>query len=823
MPFDDKSILYAPHYVQVERRGLYILIDPEAPNWIATDGRGARILQKLRVGRTFRELVNEYAADYGMDAAKAWLHVDSFLKDARRYRFADDEPFFHSPYTGRRDYLSLDGLKELWLHTNNSCNLTCAHCLVNSSPRGDAGLPGEKLKEIIDQADELGVNRFYFTGGEPMIHRDFFALAEYVTEGKGKELIVLTNGTLLHGERLERLKRFDPEKLKLQISLDGSNPQVNDPIRGEGSFERIVEGIENAVSIGFIPTITTAISARNLDDLEATVEFLSRLGVRNYHLLWLHRRGRALRGDGFFPYPEELIATVRRLKRRADELGITVDNFEALKARLTSRRGTKFDLGSAGIESLCVYPDGWVYPSAALAGCPELRCGNVMEQPLEVIWQNSRVCQELRNATVLRKALCQDCHLRFLCGGGDIEHSYLYSQQVSRNGGGFLGPDPYCRLHRAMLEDVLFELAEEERRAFNRKSGFDAPVIYRAMGEGAAHCAEDSPVQTVHSTCVLSFHADKRRVVQEFYAQAAEEPQESLCCPSGYLSEDISHIPQEVLERAYGCGSPVGLTEVREGEAVLDLGSGAGIDCFIAARKTGPSGMVIGLDMTDQMLEIATESRAPVAENLGYDAVRFLKGFMEAIPLRDKSVDLITSNCVINLSPDKKGVFREMWRVLKDHGRIVVSDIVSEGEVSPHIRANERLWGECIGGALTEEEFFSLLEQAGFYGLQTLKRTFWREVDGCRFFAVTVRGYKFEKREGCAFVGQRAVYHGPFKAVMDEEGHLFPRNEAVEVCTDTAAKLCSPPYRGLFTVTDPIQGGSEDYNYCGDGCCSVEG
>ena len=300
------------------------------------------------------------------------------------------------------------------------------------------------------------------------------------------------------------------------------------------------------------------------------------------------------------------------------------------------------------------------------------------------------------------------------------------------------------------------------------------PLVYRAMGEGAARCAEGSPIQTVHSTCVLSFPLDKRRVVREFYAQAAEEPKEDLCCPTGYSPEDTSHIPQEVLDRAFGCGSPIGLAEVGEGEVVLDLGSGAGIDCFIAARKTGPSGMVMGLDMTDRMLKTASESKVLVSENLGYDAVSFLKGFMEALPLWDKSVDLITSNCVINLSPDKKRVFREMWRVLKNHGRIVISDIISQGEIPAHLRANERLWGECLGGALTEEEFHSFLEQAGFHGLQTLGKTYWREVDGYRFFSVTVRGYKFEKREGCAFVEQRAVYHGPFRAVMDEEGQGSP-------------------------------------------------
>jgi len=819
MPFDDNSTLYAPYHVQMERRGLYLLIDPETPNWIATDKRGAETLQKLRAGWTFKELVSEYAADHGMDALKAWLHVDCFLKDARRHRFVDDKPFSASSYTGRRDRLSLDALNELWLHTNNSCNLSCSHCLVNSSPQGDSGLPGDKLKQVIDQADGLGVSRFYFTGGEPMVRRDFFELAEYITEKKGKELIVLTNGTLLRGQRLQWLKRLNPEKLKLQVSLDGSSPQVNDPIRGEGSFWQIVEGIRNALSIGFVPTVTTAVSARNLEDLGAIAELLSQLGVENYHFLWMHRRGRALESnDGFFPSNEDLIAAVVRAKKRADELGITIDNFEALKARLDSRRGARFDLGNAGLDSLCVYYDGGVYPSAALAGCPELRCGNVLEQPLDEIWQNSRICQELRNVTVLRKALCRDCHLRFLCGGGDIEHSYLYSRQVSKDGESFLGPDPYCELQRAMIEEALFELAEEGRRAFNRRSGFDAPLIYRAMGEGAAPCAESAPVQTVHSTCVLSFHLDKRQMVRQFYTQMAEEPKENLCCPTGYSLEETSHIPPEVLARAYGCGSPIGLARVGEGEVVLDLGSGAGIDCFIAARKTGPTGMVIGLDMTDRMLEIANESRRLVAENLGYDAVRFLKGFMEAIPLQDKSVDLITSNCVINLSPDKKQVFREMWRVLKDHGRIVVSDIVSQEETPEHFRADERLWGECLGGALSEEEFHSFLEQAGFYGLQTLKRTFWREVDGHRFLSVTVRGYKFEKREGCAYTGQRAIYHGPFKAVMDEEGHLFLRHEPVAVCTDTAEKLRHPPYRGFFTVAD-VDEAEEGCKCSEEDCC----
>jgi hypothetical protein len=141
-----------------------------------------------------------------------------------------------------------------------------------------------------------------------------------------------------------------------------------------------------------------------------------------------------------------------------------------------------------------------------------------------------------------------------------------------------------------------------------------------------------------------------------------------------------------------------------------------------------------------------------------------------------------------------------MWRVLKDHGRIVISDIVSQVETPPHLKLNKQLWGECISGSLTEEEFMAYLEQAGFYGLQTLSKVFWKEVEGYSYYSVTLRGYKFEKKDGCEYIGQKAVYHGPYKAITDEEGHLFPRNEPVEVCTDTAAKLSNPPYAGQFTI-----------------------
>jgi SAM-dependent methyltransferase len=173
------------------------------------------------------------------------------------------------------------------------------------------------------------------------------------------------------------------------------------------------------------------------------------------------------------------------------------------------------------------------------------------------------------------------------------------------------------------------------------------------------------------------------------------------------------------------------------------------------------------------------------------------------MPVADNTADVVTSNCVINLSPDKPAVFAELWRILKDHGRMVVADIVSDREVPPRLKINEQLWGECIVGALTEAQFLAMLEQAGFYGLSVVKKSFWKTIQEFQFYSVTVQGFKFEKTAGCTYVGQQAIYRGPFKAILDEEGHLFPRNVPIVVCTDTASKLVHPPYAGQFTILEP--------------------
>lgn len=802
--------LYLPDLSHLELEGLRFLVDGEEPNWLATGRRGARLLEWLREPLTVGALSRRYAEWLQLDAAKSWLHVHSFARDCLRRGMASFTPFERAPYAGRSAHLSVDKLSEVWIHTNNSCNLACTHCLVNSSPAADPGLPTAQLLHIIDQACECGAERFYFTGGEPFARADIFELIEAVTETKQAELVILTNGLLFQGKRLDRLAQLGRDRLRLQISLDGAVAETNDRYRGRGTFDRIAGGTRAVAGLGFPVSLTTVVTRDNLEELPLITRIVKDWGAQSQHLMWMHRRGRVLETEqDAFPSCEDLIAAARATAREAARLGVGLDNLESLKHRVNGRPGIKHDLGNQFWDSLCVYSDGTVYPSAACANHRPLAAGVVDNGNLRQIWQDSPVARRFRQASVANKSWLREDPFRFILGGGDIEHSYFFSADGA-GAGDLHAPDPYYEVYRALAQDIMVELAQEKRRIPNARSGFDAPVVYHSMGEGAVACGagrdpidvgDRTAVATLHSNCVLAFDIEgSRRVVREFYAEAAEKPQTELCCPMQPDPDEVSHIPKEVMDRFYGCGSPVALSGLGSGETMLDLGSGGGIDCFIGARKVGASGRVIGVDMTGEMLAVANRNRAAVAERLGYDVVEFRQGFLEQIPVESKTVDLITSNCVVNLSPDKKAVFREMWRVLKDHGRTVVSDIVSRETVPDHLRVNPRLWGECLAGALTEEEFMTYLEQAGFHGLQILKRDFWKKVEGCTFYSVTLRGFKFEQSADGRFAGQRAVYLGPQKAVMDEEGHLFPRNEPIEVSTDTAAKLSRPPYRGSFLI-----------------------
>ena len=216
---------------------------------------------------------------------------------------------------------------------------------------------------------------------------------------------------------------------------------------------------------------------------------------------------------------------------------------------------------------------------------------------------------------------------------------------------------------------------------------------------------------------------ETRELVRERYARAAttgsccgseccgnDETLEADLTAGAYTQADISALPAEAVEASLGCGNPTSVADLSEGETVLDLGSGGGIDVLLSARRVGETGFAYGLDMTDEMLDLAKKNAAEA----GVTNVEFLKGYIEDIPLPDSSVDVVISNCVINLSTDKPAVFGEIHRVLRPSGRIGISDIVAEDSLTIEERAERGSWVGCIAGALSYREYRDLLEAAGF-------------------------------------------------------------------------------------------------------------
>ena len=237
-----------------------------------------------------------------------------------------------------------------------------------------------------------------------------------------------------------------------------------------------------------------------------------------------------------------------------------------------------------------------------------------------------------------------------------------------------------------------------------------------------------------------------KEVVKEKYGQAALRAKSggSSCCgasPSSgccdpitsnlYNDKETNGIPQEAVLASLGCGNPTALAQLTLGETVLDLGSGGGIDVLLSAKRVGPAGKAYGLDMTDEMLELANENK----RKAGVENVEFLRGEIEHIPLPENSVDVIISNCVINLSADKDAVLREAFRVLKPGGRFAVSDVVTRGDILPEIRRSVLLWVGCVAGALDEAEYRGKLSAAGFEEVDVEPTRVYRAADAKEFLA----------------------------------------------------------------------------------------
>jgi len=288
--------------------------------------------------------------------------------------------------------------------------------------------------------------------------------------------------------------------------------------------------------------------------------------------------------------------------------------------------------------------------------------------------------------------------------------------------------------------------------------------------------------------------------VKEAYAKAAVEGI-NLCSTDSYAGLDLSWIPDEVLAVNQGCGSP--LTDIegglRRGERVVDLGCGASLDVFLAARQVGAGGHVFGVDMTPQMLDIARRASEKVADHLGYANVTLREAVMEELPIESASIDTVISNCVINLSEDKRRVFSEIFRVLRPGGRFVIADVLAMNELPNYIRNDELLVSKCLGGALSIESFAAAVRETGFRGFSPLVQKSYGKVDNYELLSLTVTGYKPDPSRGQGL--RFATLLGPCSSVVDELGNRFARGVCTEISEATAAVLQLPRYREYFFLS----------------------
>jgi SAM-dependent methyltransferase len=330
-------------------------------------------------------------------------------------------------------------------------------------------------------------------------------------------------------------------------------------------------------------------------------------------------------------------------------------------------------------------------------------------------------------------------------------------------------------------------------------------------------------------------------IVKRRYAEVARKKEKNLCRPGSYDPKFLKAIPSEVIDKDYGCGDPS--RYLREGDAVLDLGSGSGKICYIASQIVGPKGRVLGIDFNPEMLGLARKYQKGIEERIGWSNVKFYRARIQdlrtdldaleaalqkepvrsaddfltvkealekrgagAPMIRDESIDVIVSNCVLNLvrTEDKLELFREMHRVLKKGGRVAIADMVADEPIPEGLQKDPELWSGCISGAFQEQEFLTAFEDSGFYGIkiEAFDELPWRTVRGIEFRSVTVTATK-GKEGPCWERNQAVIYKGPWKQVEDDDHHILKRGARTAVCDKTFQIFSKAPYQDDLILVQP--------------------
>jgi MoaA/NifB/PqqE/SkfB family radical SAM enzyme len=506
-------------YRRVAFDSIPIYIQPETPDWFIPTAKGDFILRSLKKGGSIPTIAQKFNQKFGGEFFYALLLINNLLSRLDNHRPAK--------YRGRRYYRHLQNLKECWLHVTNQCTMTCKHCMFSSNPKKHTYLHFEKLLQTITEAYRLGCKVFFFTGGEPFLYVRLTEACDAILNNHDTRVVILTNGKDVR--KFEGwLKKKSTDRLHFQISMDGLEKN-HDAIRGRGAFHALLRTLRFLKNFGFPITLAMTVTRHNVQEMASVVTIAGELGISNIHYLWFFKKGKG--NSRFFVPPFTIFPELRKAHETARNQNIIIDNVESIKSQIFSLPGTKFDLSNAAWESIALGPDEIIYPSPALIGEKELAAGTIGEG-LKNVWEKSPVFKKLRASSLIQDKTQERNPLKYLIGGGDIDHSYIAGKT-------FVGADPYGELYNLTALYLLSQAAE----GFEQN---DNVGLVCRMGEHLLACDENSaPIAFTHSNCFLSIpKKNAHDGVTAFYSRATESVNSDILNPVPYPEEEISHIPK---------------------------------------------------------------------------------------------------------------------------------------------------------------------------------------------------------------------------------------------------------------------------------------
>ncbi|UOD35696.1 methyltransferase domain-containing protein [Deferribacteraceae bacterium V6Fe1] len=649
-----------------------------------------------------------------------------------------------------RAYVKPIKLTELWFHTGTICNLRCPFCFEGSSPNSSriGELTLSDIKPFIQEAIELNVERFSFTGGEPFFNKEFIQILDYSLDFR--DCLVLTNATEPLLKNIDKIKSFTdkPNKLFFRISLDSYDEAIHDKNRGKGKFRLSIDIMKKLIEMGF-DVFVACQASQNESQLKV---------IENFAKLF--------RQTGL-PEKTEIVSFV---------------DLKLPNAEVKAPEITKNQLYSTKTE------------------------------------------EEIEN---------------LMCS---------YSKMV-------LKKDGKVSVYACTLvdDDEQYDLGSTLKEAMQEKIALKHHRCFTCYSDGVSCSELNSKISRKQSgaNMLIKNATVDRDDIKEYYGKVLKTKYDlktSACCSTeavpDYVKSILMELEEEILDKFYGCGSPIPLAV--EGATVIDLGCGTGRDAYILSKLVGGSGRVIGIDMTDEQLDVAKKYIDSMTEKFGFKSpnIEFKKGYIEELDklgIEDNSVDVVISNCVVNLSFDKSKLLKEIFRVLKPGGELYFSDVFASRRIPEELKSDPILIGECIAGAFYIEDFRRAVARLGYPDVRVVSSReieitnpeIKQKVGMTKLYSQTVRVFKLEDLEDkCEDYGQVATYLGtivqePHSFILDDH-HIFEKGKPMLVCGNTASMLSQTRYArhfkvfgdrsnhyGLFDGGDYKQGNDEPKNACG--------